>query len=106
MTPGEVIFVTNKYQASHKLMKEPFEQVLKKLPELVRPGVEGPSLGPLNHPNEPVWFEMTHRLQTILKRQGRRAERRRKRKMRAKLATGHARGPAKRSDGRNLREYL
>merc|ERR1719343_1682243 len=41
------------------------------------------------HPNEAVWFEMGHRLQMILKKQGRRAER-----------------PKKRSAGRELREYL
>merc|ERR1719316_393182 len=61
----------------------------------------------MNHPNEPIWFEMAHRLHGILRRQGRRAERRKKRRLRSKLLRGKSKnGPRKRDEGKELREYL
>merc|ERR1712060_144851 len=50
---------------------------------------------------------MVHRLNGILKRQGRRAERRRKRRLRSKLFRGRSKSAApKRDEGKELREYL
>jgi len=105
-TPSSILFEAKRWQMHNKLVPEPFERVQRKLPEGVDPGPKGPGVGPMGNPNEPVWFEMNHRLQAILKRQGRRAERRRKRKLRSKLLTGRTKGLGKKSDGRNLREYL
>mmetsp|Transcript_4269 Transcript_4269/g.7061 ORF Transcript_4269/g.7061 Transcript_4269/m.7061 type:complete len:828 (-) Transcript_4269:28-2511(-) len=107
MRPSSIVFNATKFHDGAPLVKEPFERVLRKLPADVRPGEEGPPGGPLSHPNEPVWFEMVHRLQGILKKQGRRAERRRKRKLRSKLFRGRSRTSGrKEDDGRKLREYF
>jgi len=105
--PSTVVFAANKWQMQHPLLGEPFERSLKKLPEHTRPSSLGPSYGPLAHPNEPIWFEMSHRLQAILKRQGRRAERKRKRRLRSKLFRGRSgKKPETRQEGQQLREYL
>jgi len=104
--PGSIVFAANKWQEENQLVLPPFERVLKKLPENIRPGDRGPAAGPMSQPNEPIWFEMAHRLQVILKKQGKRAERKRKRKMRAKLVRGRGSQPPKRNEGRELREYF
>jgi hypothetical protein len=107
MTPQDVLNVVNKWQDRNPLVSEPFERVLKKLPPEIRPSSAGPTCGPLLHPNEPIWFEMAHRLHGILKRQGRRAERRRKRRLRSKLFHGRSKhATTKRDEGKDLREYL
>merc|ERR1712226_1299143 len=49
---------------------------------------------------------MNHHLQAILKRQGRRAERRRKRKLRSKLFRERPQHSPKRSDGWELHDYF
>lgn len=101
--PSGVIFEVNR-QACQAPKAEPFQRVLRKLPEHARPSAEGPSCGPLGNPNEPVWFEMGHRLHHILKKAEKRGERRKKRKLRSKLR-GRAM-PRKQDEGRNLRQYL
>merc|ERR1719375_2752679 len=57
-----------------KPKKAPFDRVLDKLPDNARPGDRGPEYGPMEQPNEMVWFEMNHRLHGILKKAGRRLE--------------------------------
>jgi len=104
--PGSIVFAANKWQKEHPLVGEPFERAMQKLPAHARPPSEGPPFGPLAHANEPVWFEMAHRLQVILKRQGRRAERRRKRRMKAKLLRGKGPKAQTRNEGMELRGYL
>jgi len=106
ISPADVVHAANKWQAQRPLVSEPFERSLLKLPEHARPGEQGPPRGPLAHPNEPIWFEMQHQLQVILKRQGRRAERRKKRKLRSKLLRGRSRPAEMRNQARDLREYL
>lgn len=101
--PANLVFATNKWQTNNKLLSEPFDRVLKKLNH--RPSSEGPCSGPMSNPNEPVWFEMTHRLQGILQKQSRRAERRKKRRARSKQLRGRGKQAAA-NVGRNLREYL
>jgi len=101
--PSSMIFEAQKWQAAHQLLNPPFDRVLRKLPPNVRPGRDVAPPGPMGHPCEPVWFEMQHRLEVILRKQGRRAERRRKRRLRQKLY--HGRAP-RAGLGRNLREYL
>jgi len=104
--PGHIVFNANKMQVENRLVPAPFEKSLRKLPsELLPQGSEAPA-GPLGHPQEPVWTEMHNRLQAILGKQSRRADRRRKRRARAKLLRGRSRQPPKRSEGRELREYL
>lgn len=103
--PSGIVF--NAKKAQGQVVVEPFGRSLRKMPEDARPlDAGGPEVGPLGHPNEPVWFEMRHRLKAILDKQSRRAERRRKRRVRAKLLRGRARPPPKRDQGRELREYL
>eukprot|EP00928_Gymnodinium_smaydae_P028771 TRINITY_DN21851_c0_g2_i1.p1 TRINITY_DN21851_c0_g2~~TRINITY_DN21851_c0_g2_i1.p1 ORF type:complete len:810 (+),score=83.49 TRINITY_DN21851_c0_g2_i1:83-2431(+) len=105
--PSSVVYAADKRAAlGPKLVQEPFTRSLRKLPQHLRPESDGPERGPLQHPSEPVWFEMQHRLQLILKRQGRRAERRRKRWVRAKLMRGRGKKVDMRNDGMELREYL
>jgi hypothetical protein len=107
MLPQSIVHDVNKWQDSNALVPAPFERVLRRLPPEIRPSSAGPTGGPLHHPNEPIWFEMVHRLHGILKRQGRRAERRRKRRLRSKLFRGRTRhAPTKRDEGKELREYL
>lgn len=107
MRPSSIVYNASKFHDGAPLVKEPFERVLRKLPADVRPGEEGPLGGPFSHPNEPVWFEMEHRLQGILKKQARRAERRRKRRLRSKLFRGRSRTTGRKEDeGRKLREYF
>merc|ERR1712070_800138 len=107
MTPQDVLNAVNKWQDSNPLVNAPFERVLRKLPPEIRPSSAGPTGGPLHHPNEPIWFEMVHRLHGILKRQGRRAERKRKRRLRSKLMHGRSKhASTKRDEGKELREYL
>lgn len=107
LSPESIVFACQQWQSQNPLVNAPFERVLRKLPPNVRPSSVGPTVGPLKHPNEPIWFEMVHRLQGILKKQGRRADRRRKRRLRSKLFRGKARNaPTKRDEGKELREYL
>jgi len=81
-----------------------FERVLSLLPEKLQPVEEVRTpRGPLGHPSEPVWFEMGHRLHQILKKQGKRAERRKKRRIRLKLSGLTTRKP---DAGRDLRSFL
>lgn len=102
---GTLVFQTNRWQAENSLVTEPFKKSLAKLPMAVNPGPEGPLLGPLLHPTEPVWTELNGRLHAILRRQGKRADRRRKRRLRAKMLAGRAKG-GKRDESRGLREYF
>jgi len=104
MRPGSVVFNVNKYQAANRLLSEPFDRIVRKLPAHVRPQQGELPAGPLANPSEPVWFEMQHRLEAILRKQGRRAERRRKRKIRSKLFRGRL--PKQAKEGKDLREYL
>lgn len=105
--PQSVVYAVNKWQDANPLVQQPFERVLRQLPADVRPSSAGPTGGPMLHPNEPIWFEMAHRLHGILRRQGRRAERRKKRRLRSKLFRGRSRhAPTKRDEGKELREYL
>lgn len=91
-----------------KALQEPFGRVLKKLSDKARPDGPGTapraSGGPMEKPSEPLWSEMNVRLQKILQRQGKRADRRRKRRQRAR-SQGLSR-PPKPTPGRELREYL
>eukprot|EP00933_Yihiella_yeosuensis_P083204 TRINITY_DN9739_c0_g1_i1.p1 TRINITY_DN9739_c0_g1~~TRINITY_DN9739_c0_g1_i1.p1 ORF type:complete len:715 (-),score=133.80 TRINITY_DN9739_c0_g1_i1:207-2351(-) len=103
MRPSSLVFEVTKFQGNNPLLPPPFERALKKLPEHVRPQEGQHPVGPLTHPNEPVWSQMTRRLEVILRKQGRRAERRRKRRQRSKLGYPPRQ---KQSEGRNLREYL
>lgn len=105
VTPRTLVFASKKWQAERPLVGEPFARSLRKLSENNRPPSAGPTCGPLAHPNEPVWSEMGQRLQTILRKQGRRAERRRKRKIQSKLFRGRGRREFQ-SEGAQLREYL
>ncbi|CAJ1398959.1 unnamed protein product [Effrenium voratum] len=98
--PSWQVFEAQKYQ-SGQVLAPPFARVLRKLPEEIRPGLDQQPPGPLAHPSEPVWHQMQHRLEVILRKQGRRAERRRKRRLRQRM--GKAPKP---SQGRKLREYL
>jgi len=106
MKPTSLVYEVNKYQAANPMLGEPFERVLRKLPEHVRPLPDELPAGPMAHPSEPVWFEMQHRLEVILRKQGRRAERKRKRRIRNKIFHGRPPRPAKKTEGRELREYL
>ncbi|CAL1142656.1 unnamed protein product [Cladocopium goreaui] len=105
MRPSCMVFEAQKWQANTELLAPPFDRVLRKLPPDVRPGPGKMPPGPLAHPSEPVWFRMQHRLEVILRKQGRRAERRRKRRLRQRMFHGK---PPKQSQGlgRQLREYL
>lgn len=91
-----------------KAQQEPFGRVLKKISDTSRPDGPGTqpraSGGPLAKPTEPLWGEMNSRLQTILEKQGRRAERRKKRRAKARQRGGLR--PPKATPGRELREYL
>eukprot|EP00971_Amphidinium_carterae_P230489 4574290-Amphidinium_carterae.1 len=86
-----------------------FHRPLNKLSSHLRPehSAHAPP-GPFSSPNEPVWHEMGHRLQAILRRQGKRADRRKKRRARQKAARGRSTStkPMKRDEGKELREYL
>jgi hypothetical protein len=105
--PQSVVYNAKKWQDSKPEVQQPFDRVLRKLPSDCRPSSEGPVCGPMLHPNEPIWFEMVHRLQGILKRQGRRADRRRKRRLRSKLFRGRSKNAIqKRDEGKELREYF
>lgn len=106
--PRSLVWEVNKFQAANPMLPEPFERVLRKLPEDVRPSPNEAPAGPMSHPSEPVWFSMQHRLAQILRKQGRRAEKRRKRRQRNKLFHGRPPKPqtTKRDEGRELREYL
>lgn len=106
ITPRTLVFNARKWQAERPLIVEPFARSLRKLPEKSRPQSGVPTCGPLGSPNEPVWSELSHRLQTILKRQGRRAERRRKRRIQSKLFPGKTRKAEMRNEGAMLRAYL
>jgi len=103
-----LVHAANKFQKDYQLVRPPFERIISQLPEDVQVEVaQGPDVGPFYNPNEPVWFEMNHRLQEIFKRQGRRAERRKRRKARSKLATGRARGTSRRGgEVGGLRAYF
>mmetsp|Transcript_67768 Transcript_67768/g.107394 ORF Transcript_67768/g.107394 Transcript_67768/m.107394 type:complete len:705 (-) Transcript_67768:136-2250(-) len=107
VTPSSVIYNANKWQDSQPLVQMPFDRVMRKIPSSIRPSSAGPVYGPLHHPNEPIWFEMVHRLQGILRKQGKRAERRRRRRVKSRLFKGRSRHePQKRDEGKQLREYL
>lgn len=107
LSPASIVYSCQRWQAENPLVNAPFERILRKLPPNVRPSSAGPTVGPMKHPNEPIWFEMVHRLHGILKKQGRRADKRRKRRLRSKLFRGKARNaPTKRDEGKELREYL
>eukprot|EP00434_Breviolum_minutum_P032156 symbB.v1.2.028437.t1/scaffold3016.1/size65323/2 len=105
LRPKCMVFEAQKWQANTELLAPPFDRVLRKLPPDVRPGPGKLPPGPLAHPSEPVWFRMQHRLEVILRKQGRRAERRRKRRLRQRMF--HGKAPKKdQGIGRELREYL
>eukprot|EP00931_Biecheleriopsis_adriatica_P008126 TRINITY_DN109355_c0_g1_i1.p1 TRINITY_DN109355_c0_g1~~TRINITY_DN109355_c0_g1_i1.p1 ORF type:complete len:716 (-),score=144.34 TRINITY_DN109355_c0_g1_i1:89-1969(-) len=106
MKPSHIIFDATKNQAANPMLGEPFDRVMRKLPETVRPASGEVPAGPMAHPSEPVWHEMQHRLEAILRKQGRRAERKRKKRLRQKMFHGRPPRSEKRSEGRNLREYL
>lgn len=103
--PSSIVFGANKFQAEHRLVPDPFNRALRKLSGDIRPPAEGPDVGPLGHAGEPIWGAMNNRLQLILDKQARRTDRRRKRRIRSKLQRGRS-GKPKRSEGRELREYL
>lgn len=105
MRPAAVVGQTNLYQDKHQLLGQPFERVLKKLSKDIRPADGCTPPGPMGHPNEPVWFAMQHRLEGILRKQERRADRKRKRRLRAKLLRGQPLSQS-RVAGRDLRDYL
>mmetsp|Transcript_12815 Transcript_12815/g.35844 ORF Transcript_12815/g.35844 Transcript_12815/m.35844 type:complete len:665 (+) Transcript_12815:186-2180(+) len=106
VTPGDIVFQANKYQAQNQLVQPPFERCVRKLnPDLLTADSE-PVAGPLAKPQEPVWTEMGNRLQAILRKQSRRAERKRKRKIKNKMQRGRGSKPPRRSEGQELREYL
>jgi len=107
--PKEVVYEAEKWQYKNRMLREPFDKVLRKLPEHVRPDVGpkgGIGVGPMGNPSEPVFFEMAHRLQSILQKQGKRAERRRKRRLRAKLQRCGRSRPTRQGQTSDLREYL
>merc|ERR1712194_246377 len=99
--PKSIVYKTHKFQVAS--LPEPFDKAMVKLPQL-----EGmPKIGPLQHPNEPVWGDMNNRLQAILRKQDKRADRKRKRKLRSKLLRGRSQPAAsKKADGRDIREYF
>lgn len=101
--PTSVIYDVNMQDSQ---LPPPFERVLSKLSKDLRPLNGAAPLGPLAHPSEPIWFEMQHRLEAILKKQGRRAERKRRRRLRAKLQKGRPAVRASRPACQDLREYL
>merc|ERR1719364_192989 len=105
MKPSAVVWQVNA-EANREPKAQPFHRVLRKLPENARPDPQGPSYGPMEQPNEAVWFEMNHRLHGILKKAGRRAERRKQRRIRSKLFRGRAGKFRKTDEGRDLRKYL
>jgi hypothetical protein len=105
--PSSIVYNANKWQDNQPLLSMPFDRSMRKIPAPIRPTSAGPACGPLHHPNEPIWFEMMHRLQGILKKQGKRAERRRRRRLKSRLFKGRSRHePQKRDEGKQLREYL
>lgn len=104
-TPEAVVFQAKKFHEDQSRDWRPFERSERKIPAEIRPDHRGPATGPMTHPNDPIWCEMNHRLQNILKKQGRRAERRRKRRIRSKLFGGKGSKGGKQT-GRALREYL
>eukprot|EP00401_Gymnodinium_catenatum_P037811 CAMPEP_0117493630 /NCGR_PEP_ID=MMETSP0784-20121206/19196_1 /TAXON_ID=39447 /ORGANISM="" /LENGTH=710 /DNA_ID=CAMNT_0005288487 /DNA_START=42 /DNA_END=2174 /DNA_ORIENTATION=+ len=106
LKPSNVVYDARRTYSKNTMVSEPFDRSLKRLPEHFRPQSEGPAFGPLAHPTEPVWFNMAHRLQAILKRQGRRAERRRKKRLRAKLTRSRSRKTESRREVQELRHYL
>jgi len=111
--PSDVVYSATLAAKAPKETEPPFQRILRKLPEGVEPPAQGrglgdgPVVGPMTQPNEPIWFEMAHRLNAILKKAGRRNERRKKRRLRSKLFRGRTRrAPKGTDDGRELREYL
>lgn len=104
--PSSIVFQVVKYQAEHEMLPPPFERVLAKLPENLRPAPGTTPLGPMGHTCEPIWFEMTHRLEAIMRKQGKRAERKRKRRIRAKLFHGHPPVRLRKGDGEQLMDYI
>jgi len=108
--PQSILFGAHKWSKVNKMTKEmAFQRPLNKISEHLRPehSAHAPP-GPFTCPNEPVWHEMGHRLQLILHRQGKRAERRKKRRARQKTQRGRSTStrPQKRDAGRELRDYL
>merc|ERR1739848_554850 len=82
--PGDVSFAVNLQARAPQPKEARFERILGQLEQKgVRPPPQGPAVGPMAHPNEPIWFEMNHQLHIILKKVRKRVERRRKRKLRS-----------------------
>eukprot|EP00913_Durusdinium_trenchii_P022303 g20956.t1 len=126
LRPSCLVFDAQKWQANTQLLAPPFDRVLRKLPPDVRPASGQVPPGPLSHPSEPVWCRLQHRLEVILRKQGRRAERRRSewggrlvsrkvnqrsnpekhRKRRLRQRIYHGKAPKHQGLGRDLREYL
>jgi len=104
-----VDIVTDVRKQQEPMLQPPFERSLRRLRPEIRPPANGPSpsLGPFNKPHEPVWTEMGRRLQTILQKQARRADRKQRRTLRAKQRGGRTLRQAPRAGaGRRLREFL
>jgi hypothetical protein len=104
--PGDVAFAVNLQARAPQSKEARFERILSQLPATVRPPPQGPAVGPMAHPNEPIWFEMNHQLHIILKKVRKRVERRRKRKLRSKLFRGRSIRGQKQDEGAELRQYL
>eukprot|EP00746_Dinoflagellata_sp_MGD_P166967 gnl/MRDRNA2_/MRDRNA2_97227_c0_seq1.p1 gnl/MRDRNA2_/MRDRNA2_97227_c0~~gnl/MRDRNA2_/MRDRNA2_97227_c0_seq1.p1 ORF type:complete len:708 (-),score=133.16 gnl/MRDRNA2_/MRDRNA2_97227_c0_seq1:168-2291(-) len=105
--PGDVCFAVNLQARAPQPKEARFERILSKLEEKgVRPPPQGPAVGPMEHPNEPIWFEMNHRLHVTLTKVRKRVERRRKRKLRSKLFRGRSIRGQQTDAGQELRQYL
>lgn len=105
--PGDVTFAVNLQARAPQPKEARFERILGQLETKgVRPPPQGPSVGPMAHPNEPIWFEMNHRLHVLLTKVRKRVERRRKRKLRSKLFRGRSKRGQQIDAGADLRQYL
>jgi hypothetical protein len=93
--------ITYKARANFALETKPFDRAMAKLPLQPEERLTGPKRGPMAASSEPLWFEMSHRLSTLMNKAEKRMARRKKR--RAKRAESRSRKP---DAGRDLRTYL
>lgn len=102
--PGHVAYVLGNRKYEQTRGCKPFGRCLQRMPQELGPTEDGPINGPMAIKPDPLFPEMQKRLEVIMRKQGKRADRRRKRRNRSRRL--HDRNKASSKHGELFRELV